>query len=134
MSPTIYGVGTGLFNKLSIQVPTIIRAALKEGQVDVIGEGKGIWDYVHIADLAALYKLVFDKIVAGEEVPTGEKGFLFSSTGRFTWFELSSRVADALFKLGAIKADVVRRMDLEEAAKEWSGGLVLRAELGFASK
>jgi hypothetical protein len=32
MSPTIYGVGSGLYNKLSIQIPTLIRSALKAGR------------------------------------------------------------------------------------------------------
>lgn len=134
MSPTIYGIGTGFFNKLSVQAPAIARSAIKIGQAEVIGEGKGVWDYVHIADLMKLYKLVFEKVVAGVEVPTGEKGIIFSSTGRYSWFELSSGIAAALYKLGAIKTDIVKRISLEEAAQNWSGGSELVAELGFASK
>jgi nucleoside-diphosphate-sugar epimerase len=134
MSPTIYGVGTGLFNKLSIQVPNIMRVALKEGQVDVVGEGKGVWDFVHIEDLARLYQLVLEKIVKGEGVPSGEMGFLFSAAGRYTWLELSRGVAAALFKLGAIATDQVRSMTIEEAAERWAGGVKLYAELGYASK
>jgi nucleoside-diphosphate-sugar epimerase len=134
MSPTIYGVGTGLFNKLSIQVPNIMRVALKEGQVDVVGEGKGVWDFVHIEDLARLYQLVLEEIAKGEEVPSGEMGFLFSAAGRYTWLELSKGVADALFKLGALATDQVRSMTIEEAAERWAGGVKLYAELGYASK
>ncbi len=95
MSPIIYGVGSGKFNKLSIRVPTLIRAALKEGQVLVIGEGKKIWDYVHINNFSPLYALVLKKILNGEKVPVGEE-IMFSSTGRFRWRELSQGIADAL--------------------------------------
>jgi nucleoside-diphosphate-sugar epimerase len=88
MSPTIYGFGTGLFNKLSIQIPALLRAAIKAGQVKMIGEGKGQWDYVHVTDLAKLYEILLVKILKGEEIPTGEKGILFSGTGRYSWAEL----------------------------------------------
>jgi len=131
MSPTIYGVGTGLGNKLSIQIPTIMR---KSGQVDVIGEGKAEWDFVHLEDLMELYEIVLEKVVKGEEVPTGEMGTLFSATGRYSWLELSKGVAGALFQLGAIKTDEVRTVSIEEAAERWGGGQLLFAELGFASK
>ncbi|KAE9362934.1 NAD(P)-binding protein [Stipitochalara longipes BDJ] len=133
MSPTIYGVGTGLGNTLSIQVPTIMRASLKSGQVGVVGDGKGEWDYVHIADLASLYEIVLSRVIKGEDIPSGENGILFSGTGRYTWIELSRGIAGALFKLGAIKTDEVKSTSIEEAADRWSGGLLLRAELGFAS-
>lgn len=137
MSPTIYGVGTGLGNRLSIQVPAIMKASLKSGEVDVVGEGKAEWDFVHIADLANLYKLVLHRVVKGEEVPSGERGILFSGTGRYSWMELSRGIASALFNLGAIRTDVVKRVDIIEAARKWGklgSGEVLFVELGFASK
>jgi hypothetical protein len=43
MSPTIYGIGTGLFNTTSMQIPSYIMAALTHGRAVVIGEGKGVW-------------------------------------------------------------------------------------------
>jgi nucleoside-diphosphate-sugar epimerase len=134
MSPTIYGIGSGLFNKLSIQVPTVIRAGLKYGQVDIIGEGNGVWDYVHISDLTKLYEIVLNRVLNGEKVPTGEKGILFTGTGRFQWKDLSKGVADALYEIGAVKKSEVKKVTLDEAAPRLSGGLELHAELGYASK
>lgn len=134
MSPTIYGVGSGLFNKLSIQVPTMMRSAIKSGQAIMVGEGREIWDYVHIADLARLYELLVLKIVADEQIPTGESGILFSAAGRYSWGELSENVAKSLFTVGAIKTDVVRSVDLEEAAKQYKSPALLYTELGYSSK
>lgn len=134
MSPTIYGLGSGAFNKQSIQVPHLMHAASKSGQVFVIGEGKGVWDYVHIADLARLYELLIFKLLAGEEIPTGETGILFSGTGRYSWRELSENSASALFKTGAIKSDIVRSVELDEAAKLFNSAPLLNVELGFSSK
>ena len=95
MSPLIYGLGTGYFNRLSIQVPSMIRAALKTKQAEVIGDGKGVWDHVHVEDLALLYEISVVKILAGE-LGSGEKGVYFSENGQHTWREVAEGVADAL--------------------------------------
>lgn len=133
MSPTIWDVGAGLFNASSIQIPISIRAALKAGTSEVIGEGEGTWDHVSISDLVLLYELVLVKVLTGEEIPSGEKGIYFSANGRFTWKEMSRRIADAGFSLGVLRSDEVRSIDLDEAATEWAGGSKQVAELGFAS-
>lgn len=44
MSPTIYGFGTGLFNDQSIQIPQLIRNAIKNRYSEVVGYGEGEWD------------------------------------------------------------------------------------------
>lgn len=54
MSPTIYGVGTGIGNISSIQVPAYVKTTLANGQGVVVGEGKGVWDNVHVEDLVRL--------------------------------------------------------------------------------
>lgn len=133
MSPTIYGVGSGKFNKLSIQVPRLIRASLKAGQALVIGDGKGVWNYVHIDDLADLYVIFLQKILNGDKVPVGEQ-ITFSETGTFAWIDLSRGIADALYKLGAVKAADVKQIPLEVAANDLFGGNLLGTELGFTSK
>jgi nucleoside-diphosphate-sugar epimerase len=134
MSPSIYGLGSGTFNKASIQIPRLMRCAIESGQTMVIGEGKGVWDYVHIADLARLYELLVLKVIAGEQIPTGESGIMFSAAGRYSWGELSEHIAKALFTIGAIKTDVVKSVDLEEAAKQFQNAPVSVIELGFSSK
>jgi len=132
MSPLIYGVGTGLFNKLSIQVPTLMRASIKYGEVNVVGEGKGVWDYVHVSDLANLYVLLVEKIIAGKELPTGKKGILFSATGRFSWFELAQGIANAFFDLKAIKTKEPVSVDLSTASERW-GFPEFMVEMALAS-
>ena len=134
MSPLIYGIGTGHFNQQSIQEPVMIRAALKAKQAQVIGTGKASWDHVHVVDLANLYEIVVQKLLAGEHLPSGERGFYFSATGHHTWLEVAEGVAGALFTLGVSQTEEVKRISLEEAAEKWVGGDALLAELAFASK
>lgn len=138
MSPTIYGRGTGPFNQLSIQIPTIIKRALLSGQTPVLGTGSEGWDHVHIADLADLYELLLTKLLAGEDLPNGEQGIYFSENGHHTWRSVSEGVAKAGVKLGALKTADVKELSLEE----WGAGsssAVMPAnlqttELGFASR
>jgi len=119
MSPTIYGVGTGLFNRASIQVPACVRTALMGGRSVVIGEGAGVWDHVHVEDMAALYQVVVEKIVDknGEGVPAGRKGILFCANGRHSWKEVAQGVADALVEAGKMEDRTVVSMGLADAAK-----------------
>ena len=134
MSPLIYGIGKGHFNQQSIQEPAMIKAALKTKQVEVIGSGKASWDHVHVVDLAKLYEIIVQKLLAGEDLPSGENGIYFSENGHHTWLEVAEGLAHALYTLGVSKTEEVKSVSLEEAADKWAGGDTLLAELGFASK
>ena len=135
MSPTIYGLGSGHFNRSSIQLPILIRSALQTGHVSVLGPGHGAWDAVHIDDLVLLYELLLAKILNGDQdVPSGTKGIFFSETGDFTWAQLAEGLAKAMKKQGLVETDEVKYLTLKEAADLWSDGNESHVELGFASK
>ena len=143
MSPTIYGIGSGvrplsstppsflhhprsplltsptqLFNTISIQVPAYARTALGHGQSIVIGSGSSIWDHVHIADLGELYTLAVVDILdyAGKNLPHGQKGIIFSANGRATWRQVAEGVAAACVAEGVIKSTEVQEMSLDEGS------------------
>jgi nucleoside-diphosphate-sugar epimerase len=135
MSPTIYGLGSGRFNRSSIQLPILIRSALKTGRVSVLGPGSGAWDAVHIDDLVLLYELLLAKVLNGDQdVPSGKKGIFFSETGDYTWLQLAEGLAKAMKKQGLIETDEPKHLALKEAADLWAGGNESYVELGFASK
>ncbi|KAL9040557.1 MAG: hypothetical protein Q9180_001833, partial [Flavoplaca navasiana] len=135
MPPTIYGIGTGLFNRLTIQVPTIMRSALRTGQVLQLGANDGDVECVQCEDLADLYILMARRVVRGEseDMPSGERGIYFASTSRYTWGDFADGIAKALFEVGGIKTKEIKKVGLEEAAKEWTGGHQLLCELNFGS-
>ncbi|KAL6716579.1 hypothetical protein ACLMJK_006146 [Lecanora helva] len=133
MSGLIYGRGTGHFNTLTIQVPLLVRAMIASGQAEVVGDGRGIWNHVHIEDVADLYEIITARVLAGEDLPSGESGFYFSENGTYTWLELAQGIGHALAKAGKAKTAEVKSIGLEEAAQTWVGGNKVLAELGFAS-
>lgn len=136
MSPTSYGIGSGLFNRTSIQIDAIIRAAQRDGATTVIGAGKAHWDHVHIEDLAALYELLLARVLAGTaaDLPSNKRGVYFNETGHHSWREVSERVAAAGVRAGRLTTDEVREETLEVAAPKLGKTLTpFVAELGFAS-
>lgn len=134
MSPTIYGLGTGLFNRISIQLPTLIRSAIQSEQAEVIGDGKASWGHVSIEDLALLYELILAKVITCGDVPTGKSGIFFSETGHHTWLHLAEEIAKTGFELGALKSAEVRSISLQDAADRWTGSNVQLCERSFASQ
>lgn len=119
MSPTIYGRGAGLFNTTSIQIPTYIRSVLDRGRGVVVGEGEGVWDHVHVEDLAELYKILVVEVLerGGEGLPTGKRGIIFSGNGRHSWMEVAQAAADACYEEGKAADRRVESVGLAEGTR-----------------
>lgn len=60
----IYGEGRGA-NPDSIQVPSLIRQAVKSGIPRHVGEGENVWSTVHVDDVASAYLLALEGARAG---------------------------------------------------------------------
>ncbi|KAH8163078.1 hypothetical protein CIB48_g5152 [Xylaria polymorpha] len=112
-APRIYGRGTG--------------------RPEYICDGTGIWDDVHILDLAVFYELLIGKILKNENVPTGPKPFFFIQSIRHSWKELAEGIARAGVKNGALKVAETQSIGLSQAASKYTGGDVYLAEIGVAS-
>lgn len=134
MSPTIYGLGSGKFNRLTIQYPLQMKSAIGSGRAEYVGDGKGVWDFVHIHDLVQLYEIaLLDRVQGQRATPVGEGGFIFSGTGTFTWKDVAQGIAKAGMELGQLSDAETRSISLEEAAEKWVRGDQQLCELGFAS-
>ena len=70
---------------------------------------------------------------AGQDLPFGKAGIIFSGNGRHTWGDLAQGVADAAYAAGKIQTNEVKSVSLEEGAKVLTGGDELLVELGFSS-
>ncbi|KAF2806935.1 NAD dependent epimerase/dehydratase family protein [Mytilinidion resinicola] len=132
-SPTIYGIGTGFFRKTSIQIPVLTRAAIKAGQALLLGDGKAVWDYIHIADLSTMFEFLLAKILDGDRIPSGKEGMYFSETGRYAWRDLMQGIADAGKDLGVLKTNELKPITLEEGVQVGYGSSAPFVELAYAS-
>lgn len=120
MSPTNYGHGMGLFNQSSAQT-LFLKPVLHRKKASVIGKGESVHGHVHIADLAALYKLVLLDILDsnGQHLPSGTKGIIFSGYGENSKIREAKLIAAAGHKLGLIPdKTVVEHLSPEVGARE----------------
>ncbi|KAK6086925.1 NAD dependent epimerase dehydratase family protein [Seiridium cupressi] len=133
MAPTLFGLGTGPFNRYSIPIGAMLGPTLKQGHVAVLGEGKTVWSHIHIKDVAALFMVLLKNIELENDVPKGRKGIYFSATGEHTHLEFSERMAQACYELKLLPSASVKQVDLEEAANNWVNGIQNMAELAYGA-
>jgi len=102
---TIYGTGSGPCNKLSQQVPGLIRTCIKHKQAVYVGDGTNEWNNVHIADLVDLYLLVAN-LATSELIPAAKVDphikFFWGSVGKHAWGDVSREIGKLLHQKGAI--------------------------------
>lgn len=101
----IYGQGRGAHAD-SIQLPSLIRQAVKSGIPRYIGAGENIWSTVHIDDVASAYLLALDSTRAGS--------FYFIENGEAS---LRSIVESIARLLGGKRA--AESWGIDEAIAEW---------------
>ncbi|KAL9004024.1 MAG: hypothetical protein Q9188_003137 [Gyalolechia gomerana] len=112
-----------------------MRSALRTGEVMQLEADDGEVEHVHVEDLADLFTIVANKVDKDgmQGFPSGERGIYFAGTGRHTWGELARGIAKAMYEVGGVKTDEVRRVGLKETAETWTGGDELACELNFGS-
>lgn len=103
LPPTIYGLGTGPFNRLSIDVPAWIRESLKEGQVKLYGEEHYIWNDIHIRNLVQAYLKLLEVLVNSTEQP--EELYAIAETNQHNWHELGHNLHSLLKARGLIESE-----------------------------
>jgi nucleoside-diphosphate-sugar epimerase len=119
MSPTIYGDGTGIFNRSSAQT-SFLKAALLMKKASVIGDGETAHGHVHIADLVQLYALALLDVLEnnGQNLPSGKKGIIFSSHGDHSKIREAKLIAAAGHELGLLPDTTVEHLSPEAGARE----------------
>lgn len=147
LPPLIYGIGSGPFNQISIQIPSYIAADLALGHGVYVGGGKGVWNAIHVQVLATAYLAVLAHLEATEpgaednpyfiaqtqgtlltRVPAAQRVVLTTlhhpSFGQspdlssvFRWADLTRTIAAKLHALGAIPTAQVSSIKDDEWPK-----------------
>lgn len=138
-APCIFGTGEGLFQRAGLMIPIMMSFVLERGYGLSCGDGTGVIDWVHVADLADLYVLCVLDILqrGGANIPTGRKGIVFPTAGRTLTIDIAHKCLDVAFATGNLpredtpKHKEVRRVSLREAAVTTAGNVAV-AETGYA--
>jgi hypothetical protein len=75
-----------------------------------------------VEDLANLYTLILEKVIQGEPIPSGEKGYYFAMAHRSPMWSVAERLAASLYKQGLVDSTEVKVWPSDQKAAE---------ELGF---
>ncbi len=102
--PLIYGVNPQ-YKRLSIQMPTLTRFALKHGYAGHVGKGESVWSQIHVADLARGYLSILHWLESTDAAKVLENPYFFCENGfEFAWKEAVAVVGKVLFDAGKIKS------------------------------
>lgn len=113
LPPLIYGVGSRS-KRLSIQLPTLTRFALKHGYAAHVGKGLAVWSQVHVGDIARAYITLLQWM---ENTPADailKNPYFFCENGiELSWGECAAEIGRALHKAGRIKSPEPRTVPKE---------------------
>ncbi|TKX26469.1 NAD dependent epimerase-like protein 5 [Elsinoe australis] len=113
LPPLIYGATH--HNRLSIQVITMARFALKHRYAGYVGGGKGVWGLIHVRDLSYGYMTLLKWLEeSGPEVAL-EHPYFFCENGReVTWGEMAGVIGEELYAVGKVEGKGAREIPEEE--------------------
>lgn len=102
LPPVIYGVSNKA-QRLSIQLPTLTRFAIKHGFAPHVGQGLSIWNYVHVRDLARGYVLILQWLEGDKSTGIYQNPYFFVESGEeHSWKEAAEAIGHALHKVGKL--------------------------------
>ncbi|KAJ2548067.1 hypothetical protein EV175_004972, partial [Coemansia sp. RSA 1933] len=104
--PLIYGVSHPA-NRLSIQLPCLVRYALKHGYAGHIGEGRSVWSQIHVKDLARGYIALLHSLensnVASADDALPNPYWFCENGHELSWGTCASEIGRVLHQLGCIE-------------------------------
>lgn len=113
--PLIYGTSHG---RLTIQLPTLARWALKHGHPAHVGAGKSVWSNIHVADLARGFVAVLHHLESQSQKassPDSNPYFFCENSGdnEPSWAEMVAAIGQVLHSEGKIADPTPREMPVE---------------------
>jgi len=128
---TIYGIANGelvehgIQKPYSQQVPALIRASLGRGQAGMVGTGKNFWPNVDIEEVADLYVVLYDSIVANPATGHGREGIYFGVSGEHTLYDVGKAIGETLVAIGKSDNPEPTTFTKEEIDKYFGGSSYL---------
>ncbi|KAF7328355.1 NmrA domain-containing protein [Mycena venus] len=120
---TVWGIPSGPLLDAGIQkwqngiLNFLVPASVARGQGGMVGEGRNVWNNVEVNELADLYILLYNAIMANEETAHGRVGLYFAENGAYELSEMSAVIARVLFEHGKGGSPIPTSFTAEEVEK-----------------
>jgi nucleoside-diphosphate-sugar epimerase len=129
VAPTlVFGIGTGPFNVRSLQVPWMVKAALKEKQGVYVGKGENIWSTITIDELGRVFMHLLEKAMEGT-VPVNREGFYFVESDETNFVNVASAIQTSMSSLRMSNATAPKSLTEQEAKRVFEGNPKYDADL-----
>ncbi|EHK17371.1 uncharacterized protein TRIVIDRAFT_42624 [Trichoderma virens Gv29-8] len=127
------GRGTGPYKKLSVQVPSLIRAFIVLKMVYKF-DYEGRWPAAHVSDVVNYYILLIGLIIEGKTPPSGENGYYFAATHYLSWWKMLEGLAISLHGRGLVKEPIPVIWPSVELAEKALGFPSPYVQVAFSSR
>lgn len=115
--PEIYGYNPA-HDRISIQLPTIARYALVNGQTGHVGKGLSVESQIHVLDLARAYVVLLHALETKPPSFALQNPYFFCENGsEFSWKEVGEKVGESLRKIGRIENAQPKEFSEEDYAQ-----------------
>lgn len=121
--------------RLTIQIPTLTRFALKHGYAPHVGSGKPVESNIHVVDLARAYVVLMHHMEDSPAVSLLENPYYFcecTGDNEPSWHEIATVIGSGLHQAGKIK-DAEPRTAPKELYKDLFGDFT-NAVIGLNSR
>jgi len=115
LSPSgVYGAPFGPLAKPLLFHKYFVEPFIQRRQAYYVGEGSNIFETVHIKDLVDLYLRVYNLAIAGPPKTNPYERYYIATSGKHSWKEISSSIAEALYKKGHIDSPDPKSINFQE--------------------
>jgi nucleoside-diphosphate-sugar epimerase len=119
--PTIWGIGEGVFNIHSIQVPYYIKGSVDAGETAVLGQGLNTWSIIHVHDLGAAYIAILEAALAGNIPSNPSDRYYFCEDGEYEQRQVAAEVTRLLYERGKVKNPKPKSLVWKDIAAKIAG-------------
>lgn len=120
--PVIYGLGKQ--NRLSIQIPTMVRFAIKHGYAGYVGKGNSVWGHIHVADLARGYMTILHHLEDSSAEEAFKNPYFFAENGdEHSWKRCAKEIGEALHCAGKVQDPMPKEIPstlYKDLFQDWS--------------
>jgi len=122
----VHGIGSGLFNKISIYHPGFFKAGMERRRPGLVGnianQPNVVFGNVNIHDLADLFQIVLEESLSNTIESEDEVRFYFGSAKDHSWVEFAQAVGKILHNRGLVDTIEVSQFEPEYVDKYFPGG------------
>ncbi|KAJ6474216.1 hypothetical protein C8R45DRAFT_1011190 [Mycena sanguinolenta] len=111
---TVYGVGTGPFRKISIQIPAKIEAALRDGYASYGNDGQATFAHISVGDFVVATTILLDALENSKVDVLTNPYFNATTHVETTWFAVAERIGADLYAKGRMATPVPRSSGPED--------------------